>query len=170
MAIIKIYTALAVAFAALAAAAPAQPTLESRQAGTTEPLRFGGLASRDDSPINLSPINANGLRFVIGKNTTTYTPEGVEGLDPANYNTNQTIFAYLNGFGTLELSSGVPGSQQVYVTEGDEATGQLAGQLRVRFYQMVFHQHILANIHPVHSSTFHRDCGPTPLRWFLDRV
>ena len=130
------YSTLAVAFAALAAAAP----LESRQAGTTEPLRFGGLALRSASPIHLSPINANGLRFVIGKNTTTYTPEGVEGLDPANYNTNQTIFTYLNGAGTLGLSTGVPGGQQVYVTEGDNATGQLAGQLKVRYDSAVFSQ------------------------------
>ncbi|KAI5369902.1 hypothetical protein Slin15195_G007800 [Septoria linicola] len=118
------YSALALAFASVAAALPAP------QAETTEPLRFGGMALRSASPIHLGSINANSLAFAIGKNTTTSVPEGVEGVDPANFNNNQTIFTYLNGQGTLGLSTSVPGGQQVYVTKGDGATSQLAGELK----------------------------------------
>lgn len=45
-------------------------------------------------------------------------------------NKNETIFNYRNGAGALALSTIVPGGQQVYVTEGDETLGQLAGQLK----------------------------------------
>ena len=114
------------ALAALAAASPLP------QAGTTEPLRFGGMALRSASPIHFGQINANSGAFYIGKNTTTYCPED----SPATcetcktVNTNQTIFSYLNGQGRLALDTIVPGGQQVYVTQGDDATGQLAGQLK----------------------------------------
>lgn len=118
-------TFAAAAFATLAAALPAP------QAGTTEPLRFSGMALRSASPIHFGQINANSQAFYIGKNTTTYCPEDSAASDAcATANTNQTIFSYLNGAGTLSLSTIVPGGQQVYVTEGDETTGQLAGQLK----------------------------------------
>ncbi|KAK4626748.1 hypothetical protein CLAFUW4_05116 [Fulvia fulva] len=119
-----------IAAASLAALAAASPV---PQAGTTEPLRFGGLALRSASPIHFGSINANSGALYIGKNTTTYCPEdSVAGSTGActSANTNQTIFSYLNGQGTLSLSTMVPGGQQVYVTVGDEATGQLAGQLK----------------------------------------
>ncbi|KAK4496795.1 hypothetical protein PRZ48_012779 [Zasmidium cellare] len=118
-------SALTFALAATAAALPAP------QAGTTEPLRFSGMALRSASPIHFGSINANSQAFYIGKNTTTYCPtDSAASTACDTANTNQTIFAYLNGAGKLSLDTIVPGGQQVYVTEGDEATGQLAGQLK----------------------------------------
>lgn len=125
--LIKMKTTFALALAAAGSAA----ALPAPQAGTTTPLKFGGLALRSASPIHLSPINANGLEFWIGKNTTTYCPEDSAAADACpTANSNSTIFTYLNGQGTLGLNTIVPGGQQVYVTEGDEATGQLAGELK----------------------------------------
>lgn len=99
------------------------------QVGTTEPLRFGGLALATGTAIHLSPLAANGLKFYIGKNTTTYCPED-SAANCAGVNTNQTVFSYLNGAGTVSLDTTVPGGQQVYVTEGDDTIGQLAGELK----------------------------------------
>lgn len=116
-------SAFAVAFAAVAAALPAP------QAGTTTPLRLGGMALRSASPIHFGSINANGGSFYIGRNTSTYCPEDSAASDAcATANTNQTIFNYLNGQGTLSLDTIVPGGQQVYVTAGDDTydAGRLA--------------------------------------------
>lgn len=115
-------SAIAIAFAAIVAAAP------TPQAGTTEPLRFSGLSLRSASPIHFGQINANGLAFWVHKNTTTYCPKESVGELCDSSNTNTTVFSYLNGAGTLGLSTEVPGGQQVYVTEGSD--GQLAGQLK----------------------------------------
>lgn len=118
----KCTSVLAFAASAMAAALP--------QAGTTTPLRFGGLALHSASAIHLSPIVANGLKFWTGglKNTTTYCPEGA--VDCDGFQTNQTIFNYLNGAGGLSLDTNVPGGQSVYVTAGNETAGQLAGELK----------------------------------------
>lgn len=99
------------------------------QAGTTTPLRFGGLSLASGSDVHLAPIAANGLEFFIGKNTTTYCPEDSV-VDCSGVNTNSTIFSYFNGQGTLILDVSVPGGQQVYVTGGNETAGQLAGELK----------------------------------------
>ena len=121
----KTFITAAAGLAALASASPLP------QAGTTSPLRFAGMALRSASPIHFGQINANSGAFYIGKNTTTYCPaDSAAGPACETANTNQTIFSYLNGQQTLSLSTIVPGGQQVYVTEGDEATGQLAGQLK----------------------------------------
>lgn len=117
----KCTSVLAFATSAMAAAIP--------QAGTTTPLRFGGLALATGTEIHFSPLAANGLAFYIGKNTTTYCPEDTVANCAAS-NTNETIFSYFNGGGGVSLDTTVPGGQQVYVTEGDETSGQLAGQLK----------------------------------------
>ncbi|KAM3418332.1 hypothetical protein BST61_g4331 [Cercospora zeina] len=120
---IRMYTNIALAaLASVAAALPAP------QAGTPQdPLKFGALALSTGSPIHLAHINANNQEFVIGAPTTTACqPANVEG----NSNTNQTIFTYVNGQGTLNLLTADAGGQQVYVTEGDDTIGQVAGQLR----------------------------------------
>lgn len=132
IAINKMYGALTLALAALGAAAPASLALEARQAGTSEPLRFQGLALAQGTPIDSQTLNANDGKFSIGRATTTSGPEAGSGVDPSKFNTDQTIFAYLNGLSKLSLSStAFPGGQQVYVTAGDESIGQLAGQLKV---------------------------------------
>lgn len=132
IAINKMYGALTLALAALGAAAPASLALEARQAGTSEPLRFQGLALAQGTPIDSQTLNANDGKFSIGRATTTSGPEAGSGVDPSKFNTDQTIFAYLNGLSKLSLSStAFPGGQQVYVTAGDDSIGQLAGQLKV---------------------------------------
>lgn len=98
------------------------------QAGIIPPLRFRGLALQCGTPIDLEPIAANGGKFWIGKNTTTFCPE-VDNVDCNDLNTNQTIFNYVNGAGTLFLDAIVPGGQQAYITAGNETAGQAAGEL-----------------------------------------
>jgi len=117
----KCTSVLTMASTAMAAAIP--------QAGTTTPLRFGGLSLATGTAVHLSPIAANGLEFFIGKNTTTYCPEDSV-VDCSGVNTNSTIFSYFNGQGTVGLDVSVPGGQQVYVTAGNETAGQLAGELK----------------------------------------
>ncbi|EME45906.1 hypothetical protein DOTSEDRAFT_70057 [Dothistroma septosporum NZE10] len=114
------------ALAALAAASPVPQT------GITTTCRFTGMSLRSASPIHFGQINANSNAFYIGKNTTTSCPTDNAAIAPtcATVNTNETIFDFTDGQGTLSLSTLVPGGQQVYVTEGDDATGQLAGQLK----------------------------------------
>lgn len=112
---------LAFATSAMAVAIP--------QVGTTTPLRFGGLALATGTKVHLAPLAANNLKIYIGKNTTTYCPEDTE-ADCDCANTNQTIFSYLNGNGGVSLDTQVEGGQRVYVTEGDDSIGQLAGELK----------------------------------------
>jgi len=75
---------------------------------------FGVIASHSASAIHLQSVNANGLNFWIGKETTTYQPEQVEG----KIGNGETLFA--GGQGTLGLSTNVPGGQQVYVAPNGE--------------------------------------------------
>ncbi|KAI0097989.1 hypothetical protein GGR51DRAFT_566031 [Nemania sp. FL0031] len=60
-------------------------------------------------------INASGGKFYINKNTSTYCPEGVSGLDCSLYAGTGTTFAISNGTTTMSLAVTVPGGQQVYV-------------------------------------------------------
>ncbi|GIZ40917.1 hypothetical protein CKM354_000423700 [Cercospora kikuchii] len=112
------------AIAALASMAAAMP---APQAGSSpqEPLKFAGMSLRSASPIHFGQINANGSEFLIGAEPATYKPDVVEG----EFN-NQTVFTYVNGQGTIGLLTSVPGGQQIYVTEGNETIGQVAGQLK----------------------------------------
>lgn len=55
-------------------------------------------------------INANGGKFWVNKDTSSYCPEGVEGLDCAQLPGTSTVFA--GGNGTLALDVVVPGGQQ----------------------------------------------------------
>ncbi|KAF2209692.1 hypothetical protein CERZMDRAFT_86670 [Cercospora zeae-maydis SCOH1-5] len=113
-----------IALAALASVAAAMP---APQAGTPQnPLKFGGLSLSPGSPIHLGEINANNQEFVIGAPTKTAQPDNISG----NYNTNQTIFSYVNYHDTLNLYTADAGGQRVYVTQGDDSIGQVGGQLR----------------------------------------
>ncbi|KAK3078548.1 hypothetical protein LTS18_007237 [Coniosporium uncinatum] len=73
---------------------------------------FGGMAVRSASPIHFNTVSANGGTFWLQKPTSTYCPEGIDGLTCPVGN-NQTLFA--GGEGTLALSVVVPGGQQVYI-------------------------------------------------------
>lgn len=117
-------SAFAAVFAIGAAAMPAP------QAGSTEPLRFGGTALRSASPIHFASVNAHDQTFYLGaQDTTTYCPTDSAAADACKTaNTNQTIFSYLNSEGKFSLDTIVPGGQAVYVTEG--ALGEPAGQLK----------------------------------------
>ncbi|EME87896.1 uncharacterized protein MYCFIDRAFT_27473 [Pseudocercospora fijiensis CIRAD86] len=94
------------------------------------PKVFGGIALRSASPIHFANVNAAELQFFLNKNTSTYCPSGVEGLDCSAFNSNQTIFTQAVNSTTLSLDVTVPGGQQVYVTDCDEKSGQLAGELK----------------------------------------
>ncbi|KXS93493.1 hypothetical protein AC579_2224 [Pseudocercospora musae] len=123
----KSFVAITLAAAASAAAMPAPVP----QAGTSFPLPFLGQALAEGTEIHQKFINANGLKFWIGKNTTTYCPEDSAAADVCETaNKNQTIFGYLNGESKLQLLTQVPGGQQAYVTAGNETAGQVAGELK----------------------------------------
>ncbi|EME80222.1 uncharacterized protein MYCFIDRAFT_211999 [Pseudocercospora fijiensis CIRAD86] len=123
----KSFIAITLAAAASAAAMPAPVP----QAGTSSPQPFLGQALAEGTAIHQMFINANGLKFWIGKNTTTYCPEDSVAADAcATANKNQTIFGYLNGESQLPLLTQVPGGQLAYVTAGDQTAGILAGELR----------------------------------------
>lgn len=120
----KSFFAIALATAVSAVALP-DPV---PQAGSSFPLPFKGKAVAAGKPIDGQFINANGLKFWIGKPTTTSCPEGNAACTTANKN--ETIFGYLNGESKLQLLTQVPDGQKPYVTKGDAKTGQLAGELR----------------------------------------
>ncbi|KAI1125614.1 hypothetical protein F5Y10DRAFT_226818 [Nemania abortiva] len=60
-------------------------------------------------------INASGGKFYINRNTSTYCPEGVSGLDCSLYAGSGTTFVTSNETTTMSLVVTVPGGQQVYV-------------------------------------------------------
>lgn len=65
----------------------------------------------EDGPrLDSTAIQANGGRFWMGKDPSTYCPSNVTGLDCAEYPGGQTIF--IGGNDTLSLDVGVPGGQQ----------------------------------------------------------
>ncbi len=55
-------------------------------------------------------INASSGKFWINRETTSYCPGGIEGLDCSAYPGSQTVFA--EGNNTLSLNVAVPGGQQ----------------------------------------------------------
>lgn len=55
-------------------------------------------------------INASGGKFWVHKDTSAYCPDGIEGLDCANYPGSRTVF--VGGDNTISLSVSVPGGQQ----------------------------------------------------------
>ncbi|KAI0188029.1 hypothetical protein EV127DRAFT_435298 [Xylaria flabelliformis] len=60
-------------------------------------------------------INASGGKFYINRNTSTYCPEGVSGLDCTVYSGTGTTLVIGNGTATMSLQVSVPGGQQVYI-------------------------------------------------------
>src|SRR5438309_7217048 len=67
---------------------------------------FTAIAARSASPIHLQSINAAGLKFWIGKSTSSYCPSEVVPDCPAG---TDTVFA--GGDGTLSMDVEVPGGQ-----------------------------------------------------------
>jgi hypothetical protein len=57
-----------------------------------------------------TPINANGGRFWLGKDSSTYCPSDVDNLDCSAYT--QTSAAFVGGNGTISMDVVVPGGQQ----------------------------------------------------------
>ncbi|KAK4625456.1 Ecp32-2 [Fulvia fulva] len=91
------------------------------QAGTTEPLRFTGLAQGPSGTLlNAGVINANGGSFWIGKDTVTSVPANTDShsvIGQSNTkNGNTTIFTYLNSQSTFNLDVVVPRGQAVFVS------------------------------------------------------
>ncbi|CAK1367602.1 hypothetical protein CB0940_10864 [Cercospora beticola] len=118
------YSALAFAFAALAAATPAPQKGSSPE----DPLRVTATALEAGSQGDGQSINADlGSFYIGGRPTGTLSPPAG---DTNEYATKNTIFTYVNSQGGLGLSVAVPGGQQVYVDSGDEANGYLAGGLK----------------------------------------
>ncbi|KAF2206205.1 hypothetical protein CERZMDRAFT_103662 [Cercospora zeae-maydis SCOH1-5] len=118
------YSVLAIAFATLAAAAPAPQACSNAQ----DPLRVLGTGSSPGSQIDGQTINADLGTFTIGGRPSGILPAPVG--DKTEYNTNSTIFTYVNEQGELGLSVAVPGGQRVFVDSGDDAEGYYAGVLR----------------------------------------
>ncbi|KAI0889235.1 uncharacterized protein GGS22DRAFT_68977 [Annulohypoxylon maeteangense] len=58
-------------------------------------------------------INANGGKFFVNRNASTYCPDTVEELDCSAYPGTRTVFS--GGNNTVFLDVAVPGGQQVYV-------------------------------------------------------
>ncbi|ORX92628.1 hypothetical protein BCR34DRAFT_629481 [Clohesyomyces aquaticus] len=85
------------AFSALVASAAAQDY-------------FTAVSARSASPVHLLPLNANGGKFILGGEPSSYCPEQVKDACPAG---TSTVLA--GGYGTLSLGVVVPGGQQVYV-------------------------------------------------------
>lgn len=56
------------------------------------------------------PINASNGKFWVNRETSSYCPDGVEGLDCSLYPGSNTVFT--GGNNTLSLSVAVPGGQQ----------------------------------------------------------
>jgi len=100
-------TILASALASFAATAP----LTQRAEDTS----FTLLSIHSGSDVQNQAIAANGQRFWIGKETSTYCPVGSS--CPANTD----VTALVSNGGSIGMDASVPGGQQVYVT----ADGQL---------------------------------------------
>lgn len=104
--------AFTLSLASIAAAMPAP---------RAEPTKFTGLAIHSGSDIQYQSLNANGLSFWLGKNTTTYCPEQAGVSCPFDNSNPQTIFSRAPGSNSLALSTSVPGGQIVYI----DGTGAL---------------------------------------------
>jgi hypothetical protein len=57
-------------------------------------------------------INASGGNFYINRNTSTYCPDGVSGLDCSTFTGSGTAFVIGEGSDTMSLQVTVPGGQQ----------------------------------------------------------
>jgi hypothetical protein len=98
------------ALPALAAAAPVATPANS-------PITL--MSVRSASPIQYGQINASGQGFWIGKNTATYCPSGVSGLDCSTVNNSTTVVetGAVNTASGASLYDEVPGGQQLYVAK-----------------------------------------------------
>lgn len=80
-----------------------------------------------------NPINANNGKFWVNKNTTSYCPSGIEGLDCSAYPGTDTVFA--GGNGTLSMNVGVPGGQQGEFNLDSLCNHSILNTLRVSLYR-----------------------------------
>ncbi|TGJ82819.1 hypothetical protein E0Z10_g5941 [Xylaria hypoxylon] len=82
-----------------------------------EPFTAGAwrIPQNDDVFFVGTGINASGGKFYINRNTSTYCPDGVSGLDCSLYSGSSTTFVIGNGTTTMSLDVTVPGGQQVYL-------------------------------------------------------
>lgn len=114
---------IAAALPALAMAAPAGncPSTPPPTNGTgSGPSGFTLIAAHSASPVHLQSINANGGFLWIGKDTTTFCPQGAAGgsVDCSNYTSNTTAITCGDQTGaptTCGLFTNVPAGQQLYV-------------------------------------------------------
>ena len=70
---------------------------------------FGVISARSASPVHLLPLTANGGKFYLGGDSSSYCPPQV-GETCNEYPGNYTVFA--GGNGGLSLGVIVPGGQQ----------------------------------------------------------
>ncbi|KAI1755747.1 hypothetical protein F4782DRAFT_366816 [Xylaria castorea] len=107
----SLLTLIAWPAAALAASVPRALTTP------TGPFSAGAWRNAPDTDISFlgTAINASGGKFYINRNTSTYCPDGVSGLDCSLYSGTGTTLVIGNGTTTMSLSVSVPGGQQVYV-------------------------------------------------------
>jgi len=73
---------------------------------------FAVIAARSASPIHLQSVNANGLKFWIGKPTSSFCPDEPS-INCTDFQTNATFFA--GGNVTLGMDTEVPGGQGAYI-------------------------------------------------------
>ncbi|TRX98387.1 hypothetical protein FHL15_000461 [Xylaria flabelliformis] len=80
----------------------------------TGPFAAGAWRIAQDTDIFFfgTAINASGGKFYINRNTSTYCPEGVSGLDCSVYSGTGTTLVIGNGTATMSLQVSVPGGQQ----------------------------------------------------------
>lgn len=81
---------------------------------------FGLIASHSTSPIHLQTVNANGQAFWVGKDTATYCPPNIEGI---NCPVGSGYTEFTIGGSVLGLDVVVPGGQQIYVDPADGRVG-----------------------------------------------
>ncbi|KAI0487314.1 hypothetical protein F4859DRAFT_501812 [Xylaria cf. heliscus] len=107
----SILTLIAWPAAAFAASIPRAPIT------STEPFSAGAwkIAQGTDIFFFGTAINASGGKFYINRDTSTYCPDGVSGLDCSAYSGMGTNLVIGNGTTTMSLDVSVPGGQQVYV-------------------------------------------------------
>lgn len=101
-------SAIALAFAAAAAALPAP------QQGAEDNRPFSGVVIHSGSPIHYASIHANDEQFWLFKETKTYCPPSAGAACPGG-RTPLTAFSKAAGTSTLSLDVKVPGGQQCYV-------------------------------------------------------
>jgi hypothetical protein len=78
---------------------------------------FGLIATHSTSPIHLQTINISGGGLMIGTDSSTYCPSGIQGLDCSHFsNSTQLDCAASDGsVTTCSPQVVVPGGQQLYV-------------------------------------------------------